>query len=138
MTDFFHCSFFEESIFILFIAIAHNSIYLLCASISFNIKSQLTFLYEFDQHMSRYVVNACNDAVNFTNIVINDDFQTNFNADYAVAGMSYTYEYGFNNKYGNLKAYYLIRLLIKNQMFSTLGQKITITTLTENFIKQLE
>ena len=64
--------------------------------------------------MSRYVVKSYDDAVKFRNIVINDDYQTNLNADYATADMSYEYSCGFNNEYSKFKNVLLDPIAHKN------------------------
>ena len=73
--------------------------------------------------MSRYVVKTYDDAVKFQNIVINDDYQTNLNADYATADMSYTYNYGFNNEYNKFKGVLLDPIAHKNQNVFSIGSK---------------
>ena len=86
--------------------------------------TQNSFLrYEVNQNMSRYVVKSYNDAVNFKNIVINDDYQTNLNSDYATADMSYTYDYGFNNEYSKFKNVLLDPIAHKNSNVFSIGSK---------------
>ena len=73
--------------------------------------------------MSRYVVKSYNDAVNFKNIVNNDDYQTNLNADYATDDMSYEYSYGFNNEYSKFKNVLLDPIGHKNSNAFYIGSK---------------
>ena len=86
--------------------------------------TQNSFLrYEVNQNMSRYVIKSYDDAVKFRNIVINDDYQTNLNADYATADMSYTYDYGFNNEYSKFKNVLLDPIGHKNSNVFSIGSK---------------
>ena len=86
--------------------------------------TQNSFLrYEVNQNMSRYIVKSYDDAVKFRNIVINDDYQTNLNKDYATADMSYTYDYGFNNEYSKFKNVLLDPIGHKNQNAFYIGSK---------------
>ena len=60
--------------------------------------AQNSFLrYEVNQNMNRYVVDSYDNAIKFRNIVINYDYQTSLNKDYATTDMSYRYDYEFNN-----------------------------------------
>ena len=86
--------------------------------------TQNSFLrYEANQNMSRYVVKSYDDAVKFRNIVINDDYQTNLNADYATADMSYEYSYGFNNEYSKFKNVLLDPIAHKNSNVFSIDSK---------------
>ena len=86
--------------------------------------TQNSFLrYEVNQNMSRYVIKSYNDAVNFRNIVINDDYQTNLNADYAVVDMSYEYSYGFNNEYSKFNNVLLDPIAHKNSNVFSIGSR---------------
>ena len=86
--------------------------------------TQNSFLrYEVNQNMSRYVIKSYNDAVNFKNIVVNDDYQTNMNTSYAIADMSYEYSYGFKNEYNKFKNVLLDPIAHKNSNVFFIGSR---------------